>query len=306
MYDIRRLTILTDFAEFGTMSAVSKHRGITPSAVSQHIKALEAEVGVALVERNGRTLLLTDEGRILVEHANRILAAVETARAAVHNPVTVEPDQISLSAFHTMLIRLGGSLLEGIARRRPGFRVNLVEESPRPAARSVRSGRSQLAVVYRHADATAPEFEGLAARVLFEDPVVVLAPVPARSRRAEGLRALADEDWITGTGDGPVRRALVESAHRAGFTPKLTHRARMYTSQVSLVRAGFGWAAVPRTAVPERDQELIAFELPAGLRTVEVIHAEGATDSAAITDVVDAIVDAAGLLEAQWEREAIA
>src|SRR3954466_4608037 len=79
--DVKRLRVLRELAERGTVAATAEALAFTPSAVSQQFSALEREAGVALLEREGRRLALTDAGRTLVAHADVVLAQLEAAEA---------------------------------------------------------------------------------------------------------------------------------------------------------------------------------------------------------------------------------
>ncbi len=79
MLDLHRLRLLKEFAARGTIARTAAVLGYTPSAVSQQLAALEREAGTALLDRSARRAELTDAGRRLAEHAERILAMVEEA-----------------------------------------------------------------------------------------------------------------------------------------------------------------------------------------------------------------------------------
>src|ERR1700730_18840460 len=81
MLDLRRLRLLKEFPERGTITATAAPLGYTPSAVSQQLAVLEREAGTALLDRTARSAELTDAGLRLTAHAERILAAVEEAEA---------------------------------------------------------------------------------------------------------------------------------------------------------------------------------------------------------------------------------
>ncbi|ONH35444.1 MULTISPECIES: LysR family transcriptional regulator [Protofrankia] len=83
MLDLRRLMLLCELADLGTMTAVARNRRVTSSAVSQQLRVLEDEVDAVLFRRDGRTLRLTHSGEVLAEHARRVLQAVDTAMSAV-------------------------------------------------------------------------------------------------------------------------------------------------------------------------------------------------------------------------------
>src|SRR5918911_5267170 len=79
--DLRRLRLLRELAERGTLGAVADALGYSPSAVSQQLAVLETEAGVPLLEKAGRGVRLTDAGRLLAHHADVLLTAAEAARA---------------------------------------------------------------------------------------------------------------------------------------------------------------------------------------------------------------------------------
>src|ERR671922_3075 len=79
MLDVRRMKVLREVASRGSFSAAAEALNFTQSAVSQHIAALERESGTQLVERRSRGVRLTEAGRVLVDHADAILARIESA-----------------------------------------------------------------------------------------------------------------------------------------------------------------------------------------------------------------------------------
>src|SRR6201985_4017354 len=83
MLNVARLRILKEVAYRGSLSAAALALDYTQSAISQQIAALEAETGMALLERHPRGVSLTAAGQTLVGHAEGILARLDTAEAAL-------------------------------------------------------------------------------------------------------------------------------------------------------------------------------------------------------------------------------
>src|SRR5258708_7364483 len=81
--DVRRLRVLREVALRGTIAAAAESLSYTPSAVSQQLSTFEREVGVALLERTGRGVRLTDEGRVLVRPPAAGFAELEKAGTAL-------------------------------------------------------------------------------------------------------------------------------------------------------------------------------------------------------------------------------
>ena len=83
--DVRRLELLRELAERGSITAVAAATHRTPSAVSQQLKVLEREAGIALTERAGRGIRLTGAGRALARTATDVAVALERADALWEN-----------------------------------------------------------------------------------------------------------------------------------------------------------------------------------------------------------------------------
>src|SRR6202167_2994741 len=123
MLDTHRLRLLREFAERGTIAATAAALGYTPSAVSQEL-ALERESGAVLLDRTARTAELTDAGRRLVEHAERILAMVEAAEADLSSAGPT--GRVTVTAFPTAAVAFGPALVRRV-RAHPGMSLLLRE-----------------------------------------------------------------------------------------------------------------------------------------------------------------------------------
>src|SRR3954471_7329411 len=102
MFESRRLRLLVEFERRGTVAAVADALSYTPSAVSQQLATLEREAGAPLFERAGRTLLLTDVGRLLAGHGARVLAALEEAEADLEAASGEVTGVVRLASFQTV------------------------------------------------------------------------------------------------------------------------------------------------------------------------------------------------------------
>src|SRR4051812_32531521 len=106
MLDVRRLRLLSELARRGTIAAVGQAVGYSASAVSQSLAQLEREVGMPLLERDGRNVRLTPGAHRLVARTDRILAELDAAEAelaAEHGGVRGE---VLIGAFPSAAIEL--------------------------------------------------------------------------------------------------------------------------------------------------------------------------------------------------------
>src|SRR4051795_9219785 len=107
MLDLRRLRLLRELDERGTIAAVADALQFTPSAVSQQLAILEREAGVALLERAGRGVRLTDPALMLVEHADALLERAALAEADLAAAAGTVTGRARIAGFQSVVLRLG-------------------------------------------------------------------------------------------------------------------------------------------------------------------------------------------------------
>src|SRR5690625_6887560 len=112
MLDLRRLQLLKEFAERGTIAGTAEALGYTPSAVSQQLAALEREAGAPLLDRTARSAELTDSGRMLAVHAEQILAMVDAAESVLAQKCGVAVGQVAVTGFPTAVVAIVTLLTE--------------------------------------------------------------------------------------------------------------------------------------------------------------------------------------------------
>src|SRR5678816_3998702 len=119
MLELRRLRLLRELHERGTVAAVADALQFTPSAVSQQLAVLEREAGVPLLERAGRGVRLTDAGLVLVGHAGALLARADLAEAELAAAVGSVAGRGRIAAFQSVALRLAAPALQALARDAP-------------------------------------------------------------------------------------------------------------------------------------------------------------------------------------------
>src|SRR6202008_2816069 len=106
MLDLRRLRLLRELKERGTIAAVADALQFTPSAVSQQLAMLERETGVRLLERAGRGVRLTDPALVLVAHAEQLLSRAALAEADLAAAAATVAGRARIAAIQSMSLRL--------------------------------------------------------------------------------------------------------------------------------------------------------------------------------------------------------
>src|SRR4051812_32641786 len=106
MLDLRRLRLLRELSERGTIAAVADALQYTPSAVSQQLAQLERETGVVLLERAGRGVRLTDPALVLVDHAKALLDRATLAEAELAAAAGTVTGRARIAAFRSVALAL--------------------------------------------------------------------------------------------------------------------------------------------------------------------------------------------------------
>jgi DNA-binding transcriptional LysR family regulator len=284
MLDTHRLRLLREFAERGTISATAAALGYTPSAVSQQLAALERESGAVLLDRTARTAELTDAGRRLVEHAERILAMVEAAEADLSSAGPT--GRVTVTAFPTAAVAFGPALVRRV-RAHPGMSLLLRETQREEGLRLVRSGEVDVALIAdwsgrltrpgpgkrssapgRPGGPGAPGgSEGGVLRFyrLLRDPVVLVLPRGhpfADPAKPVDLDELRDEPWLAAPIGEPSRQAVDRLLVGAGGMPPAPWEFEGLSTILSLVARGIGIAALPRLTLAAGDRRVAVRELP--------------------------------------------
>jgi len=257
MLDLRRLRLLRELDERGTIAAVADALQFTPSAVSQQLAALERETGVRLLERVGRGVRLTDPALVLVEHADALLeraALAETDLAAAAGTVT---GRGRIAGFQSVLLRIALPAMQALAHDAPRLRCEIVEAEPEQSLPALALGDVDLVLgdEWRHQPWRLPA--GLERSELLRDPVRVVLPAghPAARRhaRAVPMAALAGEAWATGhagmSWEGITHRTCRQYG---GFEPDIRHRTNDATVSLVLVARGLAVTLLPELVVPGR------------------------------------------------------
>jgi len=248
MIDVRRLRVLSEVARRGSFSAAADALSLTQSAVSQHVAALEREVGMTLVERGMRPVELTEAGHALTRHAVGILARLDGAEQELGEIAGRRHGRLRFGSFPTALATLVPPAFARFRRRHPNVTLHVVDDHLQRLLPRLAAGELDLALIYEHA--VLPEVD-LQRTVLLEDEFRVILPARhrlSRRRRPLVLTDLADEPWIGGAPNSAWFRITGDACRRAGFTPEVSFASDDYTAVQALVAAGLGVSVVPGLA----------------------------------------------------------
>lgn len=297
MLDPRRLRILLAVADEKSFSAAARRLGLTQSAVSQQMAALERETGVALLTRAAHGISLTDAGTILAERSYRLLAEVTAVEAELLTAGNAAPE-IRLGTFSTAGLELLPRALSTFRAVRPDVRVSLVSLSPGDITAPLWDGSIHVLLTWEYSFAPQPLNRRLAHFRLADDPLLAVLPAghPLAARAEIALTELADEPWMARAHREPYENAYETMCRIAGFEPEIVFRVDDYETLQGLVAAGLGVSVAPALSlVPRRPDVVIRpISQPAFSRQVSALTLIDGPRTAPLADFIGTLRRTAG------------
>lgn len=257
----RRLHVLRVVASRGTVTGAAEELQYSPSAVSHQLRSLSQELGVPLLEQEGRGIRLTASARVLLKHADDLYQRWEEIRTELAATDPEHVRSLRVCGFSTAASALLPYVAAEVRAEHPHCTVRIIEADPDDCFDLLLAEQADLAVVV--ATASTPSSADLRFDLahLLDDPLDLLVPAdhPLAGRPSVLLREAADEPWIMDRPGRPHHGLVLTACSAAGFTPSIAHESSEWETGAALVGAGLGVALIPRLA-----------RLPAGYRIVRV------------------------------------
>ncbi len=241
--DLKYLVALADHRHFGKAAAASF---VSQPTLSTQIRKLEDELGVALVERAPRKVMLTPAGREAAERARRIVAEIEQMKEAARRSRDPEAGTVRLGLFPTLGPYLLPHVIPGLRARFPKLELLLVEDKSDQLLAQLADGRLDAALL-----ALPVHDERLHAEFLFEEPFVLAVPEdhPLAGRSSLTLDDLHDLQLLLLEDGHCLRDQALDVCHLAGASEKSEFRATSLETLRQMVAAGVGATLLPALAV---------------------------------------------------------
>jgi DNA-binding transcriptional LysR family regulator len=282
MLELRRLRLLRELHERGTIAAVADALQFTPSAVSQQLGMLEREAGVQLLEPAGRGVRLTDAALVLVEHAEDLLERAAVAEADLAAAAGTVAGRARVAGFQSVALRVALPAMARLRRETPRLRCELIEAEPEESLPALALGDLDLVLgdEWPHHPVRLPA--GVDRHELLTDPVNAILPSRHRLARLKAvpLAELAAEVWVTGgVGQGWDEMTVRTCRELGGFDPDVRHRSNDPTIVLAIVARGLGVAMLPELALPQRTPGLAVRPIAGGPVTRAIFAATRTADA---------------------------
>ncbi|GAB3626000.1 LysR family transcriptional regulator [Pandoraea terrae] len=244
MIELRHFQYFVAVAQTLHFGRAAKQLHISQPPLSRQIALMEEELGVKLFDRTRRSVRLTRAGERLYQDAVDILNAVAQARRNAVAASRGEDGAISVGFMMSSAYNILPALTRTYAAAYPRVDMKLAETLPNLLADAVRSGRTDVGIMYRPED-----LDGLDSATVFREEMVAVLPKqhPLVKARVLDAALLANESFVSIPREiAPlVYDLVVGHCQRSGFTPRIRLEANLQQTIISLVGEGLGVAMVP-------------------------------------------------------------
>lgn len=298
MIDLRRLQVLRVLAEHGTVTATATAMHLTPSAVSQQIKQLGQDLGIELLEREGRGVRLTSTAHVLLGHADTLLAQWQRAVADLAHEHEEVAGTVRICAVSSAVAALAGPAVTRLRAEYPRLEPLITEEESVDCYRQLLANEADVVVVLATPGAPPVTDARFQQSELLDEPQDLLVARGHRLDRPEGvaLREAATEAWVVKPQHNDTYPLLTLACAAAGFTPRITHRVKEWYAVSALVAERQGVCLLPRMVPIPSDHPVARVPLrgrPSPSRRVLACIRRGSSTHPAVAATLDALQHAA-------------
>ncbi|CAM5434449.1 HTH-type transcriptional regulator gltC OS=Afipia felis OX=1035 GN=gltC_2 PE=3 SV=1 [Afipia felis] len=248
---LKQLELLVALEKADGISSAGRALGMTASATSHALRALESNLGVQLIDRNAPGVELTFAGRQVLPHARDVFSALNLVQSAARSGAKLETGILRLGSFGlTASLKLLPPILDTFRRRYPGIEVQFIERTDLEIEQALLDRKIEIGIV------TLPN-DKFDTQILATDELVAVLPAAhdLAAHETVTLRDLGRYPFIlTYAGSGGL---VTRTFAKAGLQPKVTHELQQLTSIFEFVARGQGVSLVASLAAPSKYEGIV-------------------------------------------------
>lgn len=239
---LRQLEILVAAADAATFSEAAQNLGISQPSLSEAIRRMEGELGVAMFDRNTRSVALTADGRHTVAVAREVVREFRLGLESIADRSRARRARVTIAALPSVACAVLPAALRAFLQQHPGTEIALDDVLHERAIALVRDGIADLAVTVRPASLDLLEFAVLGADALH---LVCRRDHALAAKRKLEWRDFAGEAFVALARTTSVRRLAEAAFVHAGLGLDPAYEVEQIPTAVALVKAGLGVTALP-------------------------------------------------------------
>ncbi len=258
-YDLIDFRVFANIAEESNLTRGAARSYLSVPAASQRIKNLEETLGVKLLQRNSQGVELTEAGKTYLAHARVIFAQMELLTSDLQALGSGVSGRLKILANTTAITEFLPPVLHEYLPRHPKVKIDLRERLSDEAAKGVRDGAADLAIVSGNIST-----EGLESRVILSSRMVVVTPLghPLLNQLDVRFADLMGEEFVALLDGYVTQEFLRQQALRLHSEIKTRVQVAGFEAVFRMVEAGVGIGIVPEVVVKRLNQNATAGVCP--------------------------------------------
>ena len=244
--DLKQLRTFRAVAELGSLSKAADRLRTAQPGLSRHIKLLEHELRVELFIRNGRGMLLTGAGRMLLDRTTGLVRQIEQVRDDIQSAGGSPSGRVILGLVPTVSAVFSGKFARRVIADFPEISLRIVESYGGHLVEWLHRGEMDLAITYGPAEDLHLSVQSIGR----EDIAVVGPPGSGLTKRKQvDLKWLVKQKLILPSISHGLRALLEKAVAREKLTLNALIEADSYRAQISLMEEGLGYTLLPASAI---------------------------------------------------------
>lgn len=246
--DIQNIQAFLSVSETGSFSRAADALFLTQPAISKRIRSLEQSLGVALFDRIGKSVRLTEAGHALIPSCRRIIAEIAESERIISNLRTTTSGVLSIATSHHIGLHRLPPVLRDFSKHYPEVELKLGFVDSEEACQQILNGETELAIV------TLPDEDNdrLEMIPVWHDPlhVVVAKHHPLASQKRLSTHRLLDYAAILPS-TGTYTRKLIDNALGLDGSVRILLETHYLETIKAMVQTGLGWSMLPASMLDE-------------------------------------------------------
>ena len=278
--DLEYLVALSNLKHFGKAAIACF---VSQPALSMQIKKLEESLGVQLLERTNKSVMLTDHGTIIAERAKHILNQINEIKEIAKSAKDPLSGEIRIGIFPTLAPYLLPLIIPQLSKIYPKLSFYLIEEQTPQLIEQLKEGKLHAAFL-----AMPIEEKMFNHAVLFEEEFLLAVPIHHRLAKLKTInqKDLENENLLLLEQGHCMRDQALDLCHRMNVTENQNFRATSLETLRQMVAAGVGITLIPKLACGPYDTIVyIPFSSPKPMRTIGLFWRASSAKSSLLKDM---------------------